>query len=128
MLIFVFLPVTTTSTSCHSICSINTGRHTIMVRGGVSGISELLVLYTSICQFFLAQCTQGTIRIQGGTANQGRVEICNNDVWGTVCDDVWGTADAQVACRQLGFSATGWTSACFHLIQCCHRIVCMCVR
>lgn len=37
----------------------------------------------------------------------GRVEICNTNVWGTVCDDFWGAPDAQVACRQLGFSATG---------------------
>ena len=52
-------------------------------------------------------CTQGDIRLQGGTSTQGRVEICNNNVWGTVCDDFWGTPDAQVACRQLGFSTTG---------------------
>ena len=37
----------------------------------------------------------------------GRLEICNNNVWGTVCDDLWGTVDAQVACRQLGFATTG---------------------
>ncbi len=54
-------------------------------------------------------CTQGAIRLQGGTTTQGRVEICNNNVWGTVCDDLWGTPDAQVACRQLGFSTTGIT-------------------
>jgi hypothetical protein len=53
---------------------------------------------------FSAQCTQGAIRLQGGTATQGRVEICNNNVWGTVCDDFWGTPDAQVACRQLGLT------------------------
>ncbi len=52
-------------------------------------------------------CTQGAIRLQGGTSTQGRVEICNANVWGTVCDDFWGTPDAQVACRQLGFSTTG---------------------
>ena len=55
-------------------------------------------------------CTQGAIRLQGGTATRGRVEICNNNVWGTVCDDLWGTPDAQVACRQLGFSTTGATA------------------
>ena len=44
--------------------------------------------------------------MQGGTDTYGRVEVCNNNVWETVCDDEWGTADAQVACKQLGYTAT----------------------
>ena len=39
---------------------------------------------------------------------EGRVEICNSNVWGTVCDDFFGADDATVACRQLGFSGTSY--------------------
>ena len=52
-------------------------------------------------------CTQGAIRLQGDTSTEGRVEVCNNNVWGTVCDDQWDNTDAQVACRQLGLSTSG---------------------
>ena len=53
-------------------------------------------------------CSRGDIRLVDGEDDMtGRVEICNENAWGTVCDDLWGTADAQVACRQLGFSTVG---------------------
>ena len=58
--------------------------------------------------YIIIVCNQGDIRLQGGANNRtGRVEICNDQQWGTVCDDAWGVADANVACRQLGFSPTG---------------------
>ena len=53
-------------------------------------------------------CAQGDIRLRGGyVPGQGRIEICHENVWGTVCDDFWGTVDAAVACRQLGFVGGG---------------------
>ena len=48
------------------------------------------------------ECSNDQVRlVDGATATEGRVEICLEGEWGTVCDHNWGALDARVACRQL---------------------------
>ena len=48
-------------------------------------------------------CSNNGIRLSGTMNNmQGRVEVCYQGRWGTVCGYSWDFRDAMVACRQLG--------------------------
>lgn len=57
-----------------------------------------------ICQ---DMCVNGAIRLSGGeSVDTGRIEVCYNGNWGTICQKGWGIYDAMVACTQLGFNAS----------------------
>ena len=50
-------------------------------------------------------CTHGAVRLMNGsTSDEGRVEMCVNGEWGSVCDSSWDRRAAQVVCRQLGYN------------------------
>ena len=74
-------------------------------------------------------CQNGDIRlVNGATAFEGRLEICWNETWGTVCDQYWSGSDAQVACRQLGYQTSGMELLfLFYKSQFCHTVMNDCV-
>lgn len=67
-------------------------------------------------------CSAGLIRLTDGPDSyQGRLEVCLNGVWGTVCRDSFDGSDAMVACKQLGFSQTSEFNSFFYSY---YRLVC----
>lgn len=53
-------------------------------------------------------CETGEIRLIGGASqNEGRLEICVNRLWGTVCGLNWDEKDTAVVCGDLGYQIQG---------------------
>ena len=67
------------------------------------------VLYTTL--YTLTACDDWDLRLVNGSTQvnnpqpqEGRVEICFNNTYGSICHNQWNDNDAEVVCRQLGYS------------------------
>lgn len=55
-----------------------------------------------------ANCTTGNVRLVNGTNKlEGRVEVCINHAWGTVCDSTFSEDEASIICNLLGHPHNG---------------------
>ena len=95
--------------------------HVIIIRQTYSNSrSPVCCLYI----FFVVACTHGEVRLltangSVSTTGSGRVEVCWDGRWGTVCNRDWDGDDARVVCRALGYpTQSKW---CDINLPCCAR-------
>lgn len=71
---------------------------------------QLIKLARVWCIFDLysGPCTDRDVRLVGAMYTfEGRVEICVEGIWGTICRHLWDSNDAMVVCRQLNLPTDG---------------------
>ena len=65
----------------------------------------------------IESCNSGETRLVGSDIQSaGRVELCIDATWTTICDANWDLRDAQVACQHFGYSPYGIDECFNHLI------------
>ena len=68
----------------------------------------VILIFKFIFVYSVVKCKHGDIRLAGTSYNTiGRVELCLNGTWGTICSNGFDDKDASVICKQLGYSPYG---------------------
>ena len=77
------------------------------------GYNILFCTFATLALFTPDNCTDGSVRLMhGSTPRVGTVQVCISSTWGSICDSGWNSQEADVVCRQLGFSTFGNLSMC----------------
>ena len=69
---------------------------------GIYGAEEQAAYVPYFPFHSVSSCLHGTVQLVGGvTPYGGRLQICNNGKWATVCSTNFGSVSASVICKQL---------------------------
>jgi len=90
--------------------------HTIIV-------SQAAQNYSEICESTVngSEILDMVCREEWSMLIEGRVEICKDNAFSTVCDDRWDLLEARVVCRQLHFISDGKHYSCHFMLSMMHN-------
>ena len=76
-----------------------------------------MLCYSQFCPIV---CSDWDVRLVNGSKapqpasssilQEGTVEVCFNNTYGSICHNLWNENDARVVCRDLGFSSENTTA------------------
>ena len=73
-------------------------------------------------------CYDGQVRlVDGMNVREGRVEVCSDGNWTSVCDNLWNEAEAKVVCRQIGYLSDGECDVMQVHSHACLKYRCTCI-